>query len=510
MDGSCSLLPEAAEATVKMKQILDAHTAAPFCLGYHIHNPPTKCTCLHDSLRKQDPERIRQTFVDLGQQFCLEYDRLLQSNNSSDNQQKNLQRAAKDFFQPYRTDPISETAATDRRHQQYSFHFPLLNDHEDDDEESSDGRANDDEIVFVCYHTVATIFAAVTGFERHVLLNSWFRNQERERNWSRTKANAVQILKQLAVANIPRPKNIQWDRMTQLPRCLSTTDAAHLASQFKLRKILEEKQLLVAGTPEADIEVVRPLNGKVIPLPDDILADMPVLRKAGNEVHMRNTKRWAKVRPESISSSYDGLVPDDPVRFQTLELLSKRYKRPRQAIGKLTDLFQVTLGATKIELDDPSFLKTPSHAPQACHIDFTDEEFLEHSQGRVFLSFVPLTLAGMYLQLWPPEGGPGRVLFIPFGMALLVPGDTIHGGGFLSCPLMHNLRLHFYIRINGAPAPKNQANKYLDEKLYPQSDNLVAVDSLLSRLFEMAKIVHEKRSGEERELDSTKKIKAEI
>jgi len=75
---------------------------------------------------------------------------------------------------------------------------------------------------------------------------------------------------------------------------------------------------------------------------------------------------------------------------------------------------------------------------------------------------------------------------------------------------MHNLRLHFYIRINGAPAPKSQANKYLDEKLYPQSENLVAVDSLLSRLFEMAKIVHEKRSGEEWKMDSTKKIKAEI
>lgn len=186
-------------------------------------------------------------------------------------------------------------------------------------------------------------------------------------------------------------------------------------------------------------------------------------------------------------------MPEDTVCYQTLEFLEKRHQGPRQAIGKLSDIFKACLGATQIVLDNPAFLKSPSHAPQAAHIDFKDKDFLKCSKGKVFLAFVPLTLTGMFFQLWPEKGEPGRVLLIPFGKSLIVPGDTIHGGGFLSCPLTPNLRLHFYIRINDAVALNSQANDLMDETLYPQSDKLLnGGGGLLANLFEI-KNIKEKR-----------------
>jgi len=447
-------------------------------------------------------------FLILGQRFRQLYDHL-EAQNNNNSSQKNVQRATKEFLRPYRTNQISETF-TDSRYQQYSFQFHLLLlDHDDDEYNSND---NDADTIFLCHNTVATIFSTVAGLERAELLNGWLRHQERDRKWARTRTNAVHILEQIANVYPSQKKRIEWDKIS-LPLGVSTAQAAELASKFKLRKLLQEKHMFVAGTLEADVDVVRPVHGQVISLPDNILEDMPILRKAGNEVDLRNTQKWAKVRLESISTSYEGLLPNaDPVRYQTLGLLEKKRHKPlRQAIDKLRNLFQNTLGATQIDLDYPAFLKTPTHAPQACHIDFTDEEFLKRSKGKVFLAFVPITCAGMHLQLWPIKNQPGRVLFIPYGKALCVPGDTIHGGGFLSCLLMHNLRLHFYIRINGCVFPKSQANHYLDETQFPQSDKLTAKDGgLLANFFEKKMTqTTKKRPSEEIERSSTK-LKAKI
>jgi hypothetical protein len=247
----------------------------------------------------------------------------------------------------------------------------------------------------------------------------------------------------------------------------------------------------------------------VIPLPDDIIGCLPELSKVGNKVVMTNTRTWKKLAPASISESFEGRVPSDPLCFQLLDplLLQPRHGKLRQAIGKLKDLFKGHLRAERVDLEYTAFLKSPSYAPQACHTDFRDEEFVKSSQGRVFLAFVPLTRAGMFLQIWPGQNqpSPGRILFIPYRKALFVPADTVHGGGFLSCPLMHNLRLHFYIYLNGLAPPKINANSILDETQYPQSDALLADGGgLLASLFEGGETCDTKKRARD---DATEEVK---
>lgn len=119
----------------------------------------------------------------------------------------------------------------------------------------------------------------------------------------------------------------------------------------------------------------------------------------------------------------------------------------------------------------------------------------------MFLAFVPLTPSGMFLQIWPEKNQPGVVVFVPYQTVLLVPADTVHGGGFLSCPVTHNLRLHFYIYINDyANKTQKPASEYFDDTrypgLYPQSQALT--NGLLDKFFEIAKIEKEPlNKGEE-------------
>jgi len=46
-------------------------------------------------------------------------------------------------------------------------------------------------------------------------------------------------------------------------------------------------------------------------------------------------------------------------------------------------------------------------------------------------------------------------VFIPFGTILLLPGDTLHGGGFYTSEISHNQRLHFV-------PPPDATNVYCD------------------------------------------------
>ena len=92
---------------------------------------------------------------------------------------------------------------------------------------------------------------------------------------------------------------------------------------------------------------------------------------------------------------------------------------------------------------------------------------MDEYPDELFLAFTPLTKAGMFLQIWPQEDECGVVVFIPHGKLLLMPGSVLHGGGFLTCSIRHNLRMHFYIYL-GRSRSRNiqQANEYSEEGSY--------------------------------------------
>ncbi|GAX27443.1 hypothetical protein FisN_23Hh093 [Fistulifera solaris] len=135
-----------------------------------------------------------------------------------------------------------------------------------------------------------------------------------------------------------------------------------------------------------------------------------------------------------------------------------------------------------------SFLKTDKTVAQPAHVDYSWKVLSERAD-ELWLAFFPLTSQGMILQLWPPHGSQGLLVFIPLGKMLLVPSDTIHGGGFRTFPIhdlgtrdesyesesanhthndecdkenvyVGNMRYHLYIATHGKSLPKFAQNVY--------------------------------------------------
>ena len=126
-----------------------------------------------------------------------------------------------------------------------------------------------------------------------------------------------------------------------------------------------------------------------------------------------------------------------------------------------------------------SFLTTKSSLPQPAHVDYPWEVLDAHAETQSLkIGFFPLTVEGMFLQIWPtadPSQDPsieieGQIIFIPYGKLLKIPASTIHGGGFRTTELrsgIHgggrgNLRFHLYIATNQASLPRHQTNKYTE------------------------------------------------
>ena len=100
-----------------------------------------------------------------------------------------------------------------------------------------------------------------------------------------------------------------------------------------------------------------------------------------------------------------------------------------------------------------SYMRTEHTIYQPAHVDY-DYPVLNDYGNKLFLAFFPLTDEGAFLQLWdkPKENDNstivnGTVVHIPLGKMLVVPADTIHGGGFKRGST-GNLRFHLYIEIH--------------------------------------------------------------
>ena len=101
---------------------------------------------------------------------------------------------------------------------------------------------------------------------------------------------------------------------------------------------------------------------------------------------------------------------------------------------------------------------------QPAHVDY-DYPVLKEYSRKLYIAFFPLTKEGTFLQLWKDDCSSvgsndedcnnydntattveGTVVYIPYGNMLIVPADTIHGGGFKRGEY-GNLRFHLYIEL---------------------------------------------------------------
>lgn len=114
-----------------------------------------------------------------------------------------------------------------------------------------------------------------------------------------------------------------------------------------------------------------------------------------------------------------------------------------------------------------SFMRTEETIPQPPHVDF-EWDILDEQHNTLRITFFPLTDEGMFIQVWPKatsantESIPGILVFVPQGKLLCMPSDTIHGGGFQSCPDNGNLRFHLYVASPGTSLPEFQNNRYTE------------------------------------------------
>ena len=120
-----------------------------------------------------------------------------------------------------------------------------------------------------------------------------------------------------------------------------------------------------------------------------------------------------------------------------------------------------------------SFMRTESTMYQPAHVDY-EWQILQEYVKKLFLAFFPLTEEGAYLQLWQDESSKeedddkpiveGTVVFIPYGKMLIVPSDTIHGGGFKRGS-SGNLRFHLYIALEEEEIRKENDITLLDHPM---------------------------------------------
>lgn len=245
--------------------------------------------------------------------------------------------------------------------------------------------------------------------------------------------------------------------------------------QFALREIVALHGIRRIDKHSAHI--ADTFGGRVCTIPSHVISDaFPLLRKKGSGGEFKT------VHPNSVGMMKQ--FYSARVKYRVIEHADPKMMDEILTIkNSLQPIIAQALGAQGEDgcRVDSGYLRSPGFAPQVCHKDFkADEE--TNLPGGIFLGICPLTETGCYLQVWPPVNDTnrtqyGQVLFVPHGCILILPGDTIHGGGFLSDYETSDLRLHFYIYINGA-TPMEQNNQYFDPVHYPNHEGLKAGGAL--------------------------------
>jgi hypothetical protein len=123
----------------------------------------------------------------------------------------------------------------------------------------------------------------------------------------------------------------------------------------------------------------------------------------------------------------------------------------------------------------------PATVPQLPHRDFLASMYRDQFPNQLFIGFMPLTQDGMFLQVW---NGPGaaKLVYIPYGYFLLLPGDTIHAGWMCTSLKKYNYRIHFYILVSNEINRLSRKESYVFENMnqYIDEESSAKVELCLS------------------------------
>jgi hypothetical protein len=273
-----------------------------------------------------------------------------------------------------------------------------------------------------------------------------------------------------------------------LDKAREMSDYLRAISLPKLEKVYENhfKSIVTLFPNQTDsVSFIERIGGRLISLDDSQRQFFDFLNK----------------HPPSIPSFYGVSNNCNNVRFSFVDgdgfsgvlttrgLLNKCTEHHMDAMLRLDANLRkevVQLSPEKITTSNvqcrASYLRSSYTEPQKPHIDFHWDVFDKANQP--FVAFSPLSHDGCFLQLWDKNApGPGNVCHIPFGVLLVVPGDTVHGGGFCST-LKGDLRLHFYIFINQVNEVA-YSNTYVDRQGqalgvdFPQCESMHEIQKIM-------------------------------
>jgi hypothetical protein len=95
--------------------------------------------------------------------------------------------------------------------------------------------------------------------------------------------------------------------------------------------------------------------------------------------------------------------------------------------------------------------------------------YRDHFPNQLFIGFMPVTTDGMFLQVWN-GAGPAKLVFIPYGYFLLLPGNTIHAGWMCTSLQKQNYRIHFYILVSKEIGILSRKESYIFENMNQYTD----------------------------------------
>jgi hypothetical protein len=156
---------------------------------------------------------------------------------------------------------------------------------------------------------------------------------------------------------------------------------------------------------------------------------------------------------------------------------------------------------------DVGYLFTKNnHTVQKPHVDYKRRKQMMSN----WIGFVPLTRNGMFIEVWPRRPTrtetrgkvkgvwvdkrlQGSIVYIPYGVALLVRGDTVHAGG-MHCDSFNNPygnpRLHIYIKNKALDVTsETNGNRWRDY----ESDNVSDDDTPQQRAVRAYPLFTDKR-----------------
>jgi hypothetical protein len=291
------------------------------------------------------------------------------------------------------------------------------------------------------------------------------------------KRTIFQILNLILKDNPAEYDTVCWEQPAFWRLNMSKDTAKHLVTKYKLRQIVYKN--MVRSVEHHAGWVRNMFKGYVLRLPIGIMDDtFPVLKIRGQQ----NTG-YDTVQSESVA----GVAALRPkrVQFRKIEHQRSTDRASHYHLQKyIKPLIASKLGVSMHDLELlAAFLRSLGYAPQIAHFDYP-EKVLEANGGGIYLGLTPLTENGAFLQLWDRNGPgrPGNIVFIPYGFVLILPGDTVHGGGFHQCFLTMDLRLHFYVYVRKAGEFSN-SNSYQSLDEYPMHNELSENEGLLHAIF---------------------------